>query len=228
MNIAKTMSDNKPVNQQLLIVFARAPVKAQCKTRLVPLLGESGACEFYKDLLQHCLQTVSQLNNIDIALYATPHTQHPLLQQLATDYCSALQSQQGNDLGERMHHAMQQELQQYQRVVLMGSDCPGISLHYLEQAFDALQHSELVIGPATDGGYVLIGGRRISPAIFANTRWSSDQVLSQCLRNIHQAGYSHQCLSPQQDIDTPDDFLHNQLQLQTLLGKTYRITSHVT
>ncbi len=219
------MSDKKPLNKQLLIVFARAPVEAQCKTRLIPLLGKSGASEFYKDLLQHCLHTVTQLNATDIALYAMPDTQHPFLQQLATDYRSALQPQQGKDLGERMYHAIQQSLQQYQRVVLIGSDCPSITVDYLEQAFATLHHNELVIGPAIDGGYVLIGGQRISPAIFADTQWSSEQVLAQCLRNISNAGYSHQCLAPQQDIDTPEDFLHNQLQLQTLLGKTYAITS---
>ncbi|HEY9202068.1 MAG TPA: TIGR04282 family arsenosugar biosynthesis glycosyltransferase [Gammaproteobacteria bacterium] len=218
------MPDKKPTSQQLLIVFAKAPVEAQCKTRLIPLLGESGATKFYKDLLQHCLLTVSQLDNTDIALYVTPHTQHPFLQQLVSDYHTILQLQQGRDLGERMHHAMQQGLQDYQRVVLIGSDCPGITPGYLERAFATLQHSDLVIGPAKDGGYVLIGGQRISAEIFANTRWSSEQVFEQCLRNIHHAGYSHQCLAPQQDIDTPEDFLHNQLQLQTLLGKTYPLS----
>ena len=215
------MPDKKPASQQLLIVFAKAPIKAQCKTRLIPLLGESGATEFYKDLLQHCLHTVSQLDNTDIALYVTPHTQHPFLLQLAAHYNTALQLQQGKDLGERMHHAMQQGLQDYQRVVLIGSDCPGITGQYIEQAFAELQQHDLVIGPATDGGYVLIGGRKISPDIFANTQWSSEQVLEQCVRNIRDADYSHQCLAPQQDIDTPEDFLHNQLQLQTLLGKTW-------
>lgn len=220
------MPNNKPANQQLLIVFAKAPLEAQCKTRLIPLLGENGATEFYRDLLQYCLHTVSQLDSTDIALYVTPHTQHSFIQQLATNYGSALQPQQGKHLGERMHQAIQQELQQYQRVVLIGSDCPDISVHYLEQAFDALKHSDLVIGPATDGGYVLIGGQRISPTIFANTHWGSEQVLAQCLKNIHRAGYSHHCLAPLQDIDTPGDFLHNQFQLQTLLGKTYKLISH--
>jgi rSAM/selenodomain-associated transferase 1 len=220
------MSNTKSDSQQLLIVFAKAPVEAQCKTRLIPLLGKSGATEFYKDLLQHCLLTVSQLEHTDIALYVTPDTQHPLLQKLAANYRTTLQLQQGKDLGERMQHAMQTELQQYQRVVLIGSDCPAITTDYLEQAFAALQHSELVIGPATDGGYVLIGAQRISPAIFANTRWGSDQVLTQCLHNIRHAGFSHQSLPAQQDIDTPGDFLQNQLQLQTLLGKSYPLTSN--
>ena len=220
------MSNKKPASQQLLIIFAKAPIKAQCKTRLIPLLGETAATEFYKTLLQHGLHTASQLDNIDIALHVTPHTQHPFLQQLAAHYHTALQQQQGKDLGERMYHAMQQSLQHYQRVVLIGSDCPGITADYIEQAFTTLQHSDLVIGPATDGGYVLIGGQRISPDIFADTQWSSDQVLTQCLRNIDHAAYSHQCLSPLQDIDTPKDFLHNKLQLQTLLGKACPIISH--
>jgi len=219
------MPDTKPANQQLLIVFAKAPLEAQCKTRLIPLLGEIGATEFYKGLLQHCLRTVSQLEHADIALYATPHIQHPLLPQLAANYNTTLPLPRGHDLGGRMHHAIQQELQQYQRVVLIGSDCPGITRDYLEQAFAALQHSDLVIGPATDGGYVLIGGRRISPTIFANTHWGSDQVLKQCLCNIRDTGFSHQCLASQQDIDTPEDFLQYQLQLQTLLGKTYPLFS---
>lgn len=220
------MPDKKPASQQLLIVFAKAPLESQCKTRLIPLLGKRGASEFYKDMLQHCLHTVSQLEHIDIALYVTPSTPHPLLQQLAANYHCTLQPQQGANLGERMHHAIQQGLQQYQRVVLIGSDCPGMTTQYLEQAFSALHQTDLVIGPATDGGYVLIGGQRISPAIFANSQWGGDQVLAQCLRNIADTDYSHQCLAPQQDIDTPDDFLHNQSQLQAVLGKTYPVTPH--
>lgn len=148
------------VSRQQLIIFARAPIVGQCKTRLHPLLGADLSTQFYKDLLHYCIHYATQLSDTDIALYATPDINHPFLRQLAFQYELILHSQYGNNLGERMHHAMQQSLKTYERTLLIGSDCLELTVDDLQSAFRSLIDNDIVIGPATDGGYVLIGGKK--------------------------------------------------------------------
>lgn len=210
-------------NKRQLIIFLKSPIKGQCKTRLIPLLGEQGATDFYKDLVNHCIDTANTLTNIDIALYIYPNTQHPFIQQLNTGDNSSLHQQQGNDIGERMYNAINTSLKTYSHCVLIGSDCPVITPSYIEQAFKALESHNIALGPATDGGYVLIGSKVISPEIFAHTQWSTHTVLDQCLKNIKQLNYSHHLLPKLWDIDTPNDFLQNQTHIECLLNKQYRI-----
>ena len=169
-----------------LIIFIKSPIGGQCKTRLIPLLGEKGATDFYKDLLRHCVATAKKLTAIDIALYCYPDTQHPFTQQLSTGNHFSLHQQQGSDLGERMHNAISTSLKTYAHCVLIGSDCPAITPQYIEQAFKALESHNITLGPASDGGYVLIGSTKISPEIFADTTWSTALVLQQCLKNIEK------------------------------------------
>jgi uncharacterized protein len=212
-------------NKKQLIIFIKEPIVGQCKTRLIPLLGEQGATDFYKRLASHSVQTALQLNNIDIALYTYPDTQHPFIQKLVTDDCTSIHNQQGRDLGERMYNALKTSLNKYSHCVLIGSDCPVITTDYIGQAFKALESHTVTLGPATDGGYVLIGCTQISPGIFANTEWSSPTVLQQCLANIRHLNYSHHLLAELWDIDTPNDFLQNQLSIERLLNQQY-LTGH--
>jgi len=212
-------------NKKQLIIFIKEPINGKCKTRLIPLLGEQGATDFYKQLASHTVQTSCQLENIDVALYTYPETQHPFIQNLATDNATSIHSQQGKDLGERMYNALHTSLKSYAHCVLIGSDCPGITSDYIEQAFKALESNSITLGPATDGGYVLIGCNKISPDIFANTEWSSQTVMQQCLKNIHRLNYSHHLLAELWDIDTPNDFLQNQLTIEHILKQQY-LTGH--
>lgn len=201
-----------------LIVFIKAPQPGQCKTRLIPLLGAQKACEFYQSLVINCFEKLHPLENIRLSIYAYPDTDNELVQKLARQYPCKLNSQQGNNLGERMYHAMQNELQKNSSVVLIGTDCPVIDKHYVESAFYALespaeinqnQHN-LVFGPATDGGYVLIGANSISPVVFQNIDWSTDKVLRQSLLQAKTLGYNVKQLEALWDIDTPEDYLKYQ------------------
>ncbi|HED33301.1 MAG TPA: glycosyltransferase [Gammaproteobacteria bacterium] len=196
-------------NKQL-IVFVKAPIAGQCKTRLAPLLGPDKASEFYRTLVEQCFENIQTINNIDIAIYATPDTRHPFIQALGKKYTSTLKTQQGHDLGERMHAAIDESLQHYSQTVLTGTDCAVISQQYIEQAFESLKHHDIVFGPAEDGGYVLIGARKIQPALFQNINWGTDRVLEQNLHNCHTCAYNTHLLETLWDIDTPDDFLRYQ------------------
>jgi len=208
-------------NNKQLIIFIKAPVAGHCKTRLIPLLGEQGATDFYKHLVRHCVDMATQLNNTNIAIYTYPDTQHPFIQELTTEKGVSLHCQQGIDLGERMHNAIAMSLKTHTQCVLIGSDCPIMNTHYIEQAFKALESHDITMGPALDGGYVLIGSNKISTEVFSNTQWSTDNVLDQCIKNLHQLKYSYHLLPELWDIDTPSDFINNKVQIENLLNRQY-------
>lgn len=116
--------------------------------------------------------------------------------------------QSGQDLGARMAGAIQQTLQdeQLESVILIGTDCPALTIDYLEQALLALESgSDVVLGPAEDGGYVLIGMRRAIPAVFAGIPWGSDQVLTRTLEALAADGLSYSLLERLWDVDRPED-----------------------
>jgi len=201
-------------NKQL-IVFIKSPEPGKCKTRLIPFLTAQQACEFYISLVSHCFKTIASLSDIDIALYIYPDTQHPFIQTLQLNHPLTLHKQQGNNLGERMHHAIQCALKTHKQCVLIGTDCPVMDAAYINKAFKALHQHDMVLGPAKDGGYVLIGANKIQAELFANINWGSDAVLQQSLNNNNAAGYNTHLLNTLWDIDTPEDYLHYQSTINT-------------
>ncbi len=205
-------------NKRQLILFVKCPQKGQCKTRLIPLLGADAANQLYRQLVLHILRRVQPMQDINIAVYAHPHIEHEFIQSLKQDFSISLHQQIGNNLGERMYNAMRDSLHNYRQCVLIGSDCPEIDTHYLEQAFTTIENCDIVFGPASDGGYVLIGGNRISSGLFENIQWSSPSVLQQSLYNAESLGYSTQLLKTLWDIDTPDDFIHHHKRIRQLLN----------
>jgi len=200
-------------NDKQLVVFAKSPLTGHCKTRLIPLLGDIRACEFYKSLLANCFDTISEFSNVDISIHIHPDTENPYLSQLRKKYGYEYLSQQGDNLGERMFFSIQQSLKKHSQVVLIGSDCPAIDKDYIDTAFKQLKTHDIVFGPATDGGYVLIGAKKIDECIFRDIQWSTDQVLEQSLKQSASAGYTISLLKTLRDIDTPDDYLHYQALL---------------
>ncbi len=119
--------------------------------------------------------------------------------------------QQGSDLGERMAHALRQSLLNARYTVLIGSDCPELSAEYLQQAFDSLEaeeganSSKVVLGPATDGGYVLLGSSLAELPVFDNIEWGSNRVFESTVRGLKKAKISYSLLTPLSDIDRPED-----------------------
>ena len=150
----------------LLIQFARAPLEGQVKTRMMPHLLASEACQLHCDLtLWTCRQLMdSGLGAVELSVAGT--IQHPLFEECQAMGLTRLSQQSGSDLGQRMYNALAQGLAHYDNVILVGSDCPAIDAAYLAQAIAALQSAPVVVGPAADGGYVLIGARAISAAVF--------------------------------------------------------------
>lgn len=191
-----------------IMVFARAPVAGQVKTRLIPALGEAGAAELHARFLGQTLNTVSQLENVAIQLFCQPNIHHPLFRQAADRYTLSLHPQQGYDLGERMANAFTGNLPHHQKVLVIGCDCPAFTPDDLRAAMDTLDDQDAVIIPAHDGGYLLLGLRTFSPLIFTDIDWSTERVFEQTTRQLDAAGLQWIALESKQDIDRPEDLIH--------------------
>jgi len=192
------------MSQVCVCVFAKAPVAGKVKTRLIPTLTAQQACALHESLLQHCISGI-QNNHWQSQLWSTG-IQHPYIKQSAQQYSMSLYAQQGKDLGERMYNAVQQSLKNFSYVIIVGTDCPDINTRVIEEAIKSLRAgSEVVLAPAEDGGYVLIGLSRDVECLFKDMQWGTDQVLAITRDRLKQAGISWHELASQRDIDRPED-----------------------
>jgi rSAM/selenodomain-associated transferase 1 len=193
-----------------LIVFAKAPVAGQAKTRLIPALGAEGAAQMAEQLLLHALQQASDLLVDHLELCVSPDAEHPFFERApsAAQGRLHLTLQGAGDLGERMHRAMSRLLKVHRSVLLMGSDAPALSTQVLQRAQQALQQHDAVFVPALDGGYALVGLTRPAPALFMGMTWSTSQVMAQTRERARLAGLQWAELPAVADIDEPDDLLH--------------------
>ncbi|WP_340121408.1 TIGR04282 family arsenosugar biosynthesis glycosyltransferase [Methylobacter svalbardensis] len=190
----------------VLMIFCKAPIPGQVKTRLVPELTAEQAAELHIELSTKTLQRAIQSNLCPVQLWCAPTTDHAFFTASKAAYPLVLKQQQGADLGERMHHAFCSALATYSRALLMGCDCPSLTGQDLEQALTALnQENEIVIAPAEDGGYVMIGLNRPHPELFDNMPWGTARVLAQTRNRIERYKLHHHELSEQWDLDTPKD-----------------------
>ncbi len=192
-----------------VIIFAKAPIAGRVKTRLQPHYSAHNAASLQKYFIFKTVKMASRLNNIDIELRCVPDDSHPVFQQCQRLYGITTKTQQGRDLGERMKNARAEALSQYSKAVLIGTDCPDITPDYLNKAFLKLENgADAVIGPAMDGGYVLLGLRKFSSSIFEDIHWGTEQVLAATKKNLRLLNWQWSELSTLRDIDTPEDLAH--------------------
>lgn len=184
-----------------LVIFAKAPVPGQVKTRLIPALGPDGACTLYCRLLQRTLDSTADWAGSRY-LYCAPSPEHPFFSELAERHGLSLRQQAQGDLGQRMAAALADFPE---GALLIGSDCPVLDSRHLAQAAEALENSDTAILPSEDGGYVLIGQRRPHPAPFTGMRWSHDQVMAHTRQRLAAAGLSLWEGPLLWDVDEPED-----------------------
>lgn len=187
------------MTENALIVFVKNPVVGQVKTRLAADIGADKATEVYKKLLKITQQAVENTN----AKVGIWYAGHPAKHDLWDAYTKHKQSD--GDLGKRMCHAIEMSLNFASKVCIIGSDCPHITSEIINRAFEALTHNDVVIGPARDGGYYLIGMSRLHPAIFENIPWSSESVYSCTIDILQQLNLTYHLLPLLSDIDTLED-----------------------
>jgi rSAM/selenodomain-associated transferase 1 len=192
--------DNSPSHRQattVLAVFAKAPLAGQVKTRLSPPLRPEQAAQLYRVALDETLQRFSGQSFELVIFYAGAED------YFASNYPQLpRQAQVGNDLGERMANALRGLLQAgYQQVALIGSDSPDLPLSCVEQAFVVLRRSDVVIAPAADGGYVLIGESCHHPQLFESMPWSCADLMRQTARVLAEQRIDWRQLATWEDID---------------------------
>jgi rSAM/selenodomain-associated transferase 1 len=172
------------------------------KTRLIPDIGAAKAARVYRYCLEYTL-AVARQSGLDYQLFLTADSDDPLFQG------EAYRLQRGENLGERMYHAFQELLGSgTDGALIVGTDCLDLTSMHLQNAAQSLSDHELVLLPALDGGYALIGGTTIEPSLFRQIRWSSDQVYDQTMENAHRLNYRTASLESLRDIDTLQDLEH--------------------
>ena len=199
-----------PVTKTRLLVFAKAPVAGQVKTRLIPAMGEQHAADLYAELIEKTLRTVGQLarqdDGVEVELWCAPDDHHPFLRACSERYGIPTKVQVGNDLGERMAFATNKTIEESRIAIVMGTDCPGYTPEYISDAIRCLHEgNEVVLGPAYDGGYVLLGLKNVCPHLFENMPWGTDQVLDMARQRIRQQALRCAELSGKHDLDRPAD-----------------------
>lgn len=201
----------------MILIFAKAPVAGAVKTRLIPALGGQGAARLHERLARHCIAQASAAGLCPVQLWCAPDAAHPFFAQCQKEFGVTLHTQQGNDLGTRMAHALSEALNSALPsaghsagyAVVIGTDCPALSAHDLGEALSALEEGyDAVLGPAEDGGYVLLGLRRVALELFENIPWGTEQVLGMTRARLKQLQWRWHELPARRDVDRPQDIEH--------------------
>jgi uncharacterized protein len=189
-----------------LILFAKAPVPGQVKTRLIPYLGAEHACALHVHLVRRAIETAKFSRIKHIELWCAPDADHPFFMACRDCYGVSLHRQQGIDLGSRMAGALSKVLERARSALLIGSDCPALTAEYLDAAARALSEGyDAVLGPAADGGYVLIGLKRIAPELFTGIPWGTVQVGDMTRNRMKALALRCWELPVRPDVDRPAD-----------------------
>ncbi len=194
-----------------LIIFTRYPQPSQVKTRLIPALGAAGAAALHQRMAEHTLaqaRALRQMRALSIEVWFTGNSTLTQMQEwLGTDVEYYVQPE--GDLGDRMVSAFKSVFSKgYTSALIVGTDCPDLNTTLLAQGFSALAQHELVLGPAIDGGYYLMGLRRLVPELFVDIAWSTGEVLEKTLAIAQQLKLTPFLLPHLTDIDVPQDLEH--------------------
>ncbi|MBD1395562.1 TIGR04282 family arsenosugar biosynthesis glycosyltransferase [Pontibacter sp. JH31] len=188
--------------KKLLMLFVRNPELGKVKTRLAASVGPETALDIYLHLLRHTRDITQELP-VDKVVYYSEKVEQ---QDLWPDARYLKKVQPPGDLGEKMKLAFETAFAEgYTSVVIIGSDCHQLTSDIVNQAFDELKTHEVVIGPALDGGYYLLGMRHLHPELFHNKRWSTEHVFPDTLYDIERLHLSHTLLPYLSDIDKLED-----------------------
>lgn len=190
------------MKKEVVVVFQKNEVLGKVKTRLAVGMGEHRALEIYRHLTQ---LTYLALEDVPVPVWTYFSDFIP---ETVTTRIEKKFIQHGQDLGQRMANAFDRSFESgMEKVVLIGTDCPTLQAQDLLQAFAALNKSDLVVGPAGDGGYYLIGMKGNAAYLFEGIAWSTSQVLSQTVDVASKNGLTTTLLREQDDVDTQEDWL---------------------
>ncbi|TPN87246.1 TIGR04282 family arsenosugar biosynthesis glycosyltransferase [Aquimarina algicola] len=188
------------MTKNLLMIFTRNPELGKCKTRLAATIGDQAALDIYKFLLEHTVSITQNLQVDKQVHYSVKVREHDIWD--AQTYIK--KQQNGEDLGIRMEHAFADGFTQgYQNIIIIGSDMYDLSQKDLQNAFEALENNDYVVGPAEDGGYYLFGMKSLNSHVFKNKEWGTNTVLKDTLEDIKDS--SVKILEERNDVDYYED-----------------------
>lgn len=194
--------------QRKLIILAKAPIAGHAKSRMIPMLGDEGAAQLHQEITRWMLQRLTGQQDYIVELWCASDIDHPFFKACAAEFNITLKLQEGDDLGERQFRAMTDGLKDKGHVVVIGSDVVSLTTDDIQHAFDVLQQgSELVIAPAEDGGYGLIGASKVVREIFSDILWGEDMVYAAMVGNLNGLGLNWDALPSVWDLDRPEDLL---------------------
>lgn len=192
--------------QRTVGVFLKAPVPGRVKTRIAAEVGPQAACLLYCEMVDCTFAHLAMARpGTNIVAFYDGRSLEACERWLA---CADRWAQQADgDLGARLEAAFLQEASSDSAMLVVGTDCPELDPDLISQAFDALENVDVVLGPAGDGGYYLVGCRRRQPGLFEDIRWSDANTLADQLFRARQLGLRTALLPVREDIDTWDDWL---------------------
>ncbi len=197
----------KNKKRERLIIFTRYPKPGKTKTRMIPILGPEGAASLQGEMTEFTLkqgQKVQHTRGLSLEVHFAGGNWKSMENWLGSDLVYHQQSE--GDLGERMDSAFTLSFHEgMTKVVIIGIDCPGVNSSILAQAFDSLSEYDLVLGPAKDGGYYLIGLKCSVPELFRGVTWGTSAVLAQTIQMAEKLGLSFSYLDLLADVDRPED-----------------------
>lgn len=189
-----------PTSKKAVIIFTRNPELGTCKTRLAKTVGDESALNIYNYLLNHTAKGASQVSADRYVFYS----EEIMTDDIWDEKYFRKKLQFGHDLGAKMEHAFFELFQLgYEKVVIIGSDLLDLNAEHIETAFEYLNNNEVVMGPATDGGYYLLGLKTLYTDIFKNKEWGTDTVRAKTLNDLKEMKVG--LLEELNDIDTFED-----------------------
>ena len=201
-------------SDSLVMVFVKNPELGKAKTRLAETVGDEKALEIYIQLLQYTHLIIKDLSCDRAIHYSSFIDENDFwLNELYQKYV-----QIKGALGEKMQHAFEQAFNQgYEKVVIIGSDCPELTTEIIEEAIDALDKHDVVFGKAEDGGYYLLGMTKLIPELFQDKIWSSSRVLTDSIADCKTLDLSYELLQELSDVDYEKDWLRFKDHLENAL-----------
>ena len=191
-------------SKKLLIVFIKNPRKGAVKRRIANELGDEAALEIYRALLKKTLNATRTGDHAKAVFYSEEIETNDIWPE--EEYSKHLQ--EGTGMGQRMMNAFKTGFQQgFRKIVLVGGDIVNLDPGVIAEAFDALEDEKAVLGPATDGGYYLIGMKSMQEFIFRDKEWGQKSVFKDTCMQLQQKGFEVVVLEERSDVDTVDDFL---------------------
>ncbi|NEO30448.1 MAG: glycosyltransferase [Symploca sp. SIO3C6] len=200
-------TDNQELLRERLIIFTRYPEPGKTKTRMIPALGASGAAALQRQMTEHTMSETRELKawrSLSVEVHFNGGSQQLMQEWLGSEF--VYRKQREGDLGIRMTAAFEASFAAgMTRVVIIGTDCPDLNAKLMSQALQALAEHDLVLGPARDGGYYLIGLRRLFPELFRGISWGTSEVRQKTLEIAKNLNLEIAQLSPLSDVDRPED-----------------------